>query len=154
MVVAPLVVILNVMTAGTEGTALKAIDVAAQDVNQASKLLKAASALEKVGYAQALQSAEDALATQIKSLMAVAQKSLASVTNSVIATAVGNKYTVGSANYKSIANRWTHIYLVASVDSFVTAMHDNLISMVDPTGIIGLIQAYNQPKCEQHTTIP
>ena len=154
MVVAPLAVILNVMTAGTEGNAIKAIDIAAQDVNKASALYKAASAVEKIGYAQTLQSVEDALASQVTSLMSVAQNNLASVTNTVIATAIGNKYTVGSANYKSIASRWTHVYLMASLASFTSAVNDNLVSLADPTGIIGLIQAFNQPTCEQHTTIP
>ena len=154
MAIAPLAVILNVMTSGTAGTAVKAVDTAAQNVNKASKLAKAASAVEKVGYLQSLQSFEDTLATQIKSLMAAAQNNLASVTNSNIATTVANKYTIGSANYKSIANKWTQIYLVASFESFATALRDQLISMADPTGVIGLIQAFTQPKCEQHSTIP
>ena len=154
MVIAPLVIIMNVATAGTAGTAVKAVDVAAQEANNAAKLAKAASALSKADALQNLQSAADTLGSQIQALMAVAQKNLASVTNSAIATAIANKYTVGSANYKSIANKWTQIYLVSSIDAFVTAIDSQIISMADPTGVIGLIQAYNQPMCDQHSTIP
>ena len=154
MVIAPLAVILNVMTAGTAGNALKDVDDAAKAVTAASKLYKAASALEKVGYAQALEATILALVAQVTSAMSAAKSNLKSVTNDAIATAVANKYTVGSANYNSIAKRWTQIYIMASVASFVTALSDIAISVADPTGIIGLIQAYNKPQCQQHTTIP
>ena len=154
MVIAPLAVILNVMTAGTAGNALKDVDAAAKAVTEASKLYKAASALEKVGYAQTLEATILALVAQVTSAMNAAKSNLQSVTNAPIATAVANKYTVGSANYNSIAKRWTQIYIMASVASFVTALSDIAISVADPTGIIGLIQAYNKPQCQQHTTIP
>ena len=154
MVVAPLAVILNVMIAGTAGNGIKAVDDAAKAAAAASKLYKAASALEKVGYAQALQASVTALITQVTSAMNAAKSNLQSVTNAAIATAVANKYKVGSANYNSIAKQWTIVYIVASVASFLTTITDVAISLADPTGIIGLIQAYNKPKCEQHTTIP
>ena len=134
-------VVMNVVTGGTAGEAIRGVEVAS-------------SLLEKANTVQDIMAAEGTLAAQLQAIQSATQKDLASVTNSVIASQVAAKYVVGSPTYNSIVNVWTQVYLAASSKEFAMQAASQVIAMSDPTGIIGLIQTFNQPMCGQHSPMP
>ena len=154
MVMAPLDIIMNIATAGAAGKAVKGATDAGKIAANAKRLEKTASAMEKAGYASTALAASEAFAAQIEAIMNAAENDLASVTNSDIANQVMAKYPKGSLNYQGIVRLWTSVYLAQSNQDLADAMRDIVLSTIDPTGVVGVIQAYNKPMCGEHAPIP
>ena len=132
---------MNVVTAGTTGGTIKGIEAAAR-------------ILDKANTAQDIMTAEGTLASLIQGLQKSAQKDLASVTNNAIANQVVKKYPVGSPTYDSIVNMWTKVLVAQSSQDFASGVAKQGLAMADTTGLVGLIQTFNQPMCGQHSPMP
>ncbi len=61
---------------------------------------------------------------------------------------------MGTNNYNAICEFWAITFLAASSEAFASAIANQAMGLADPTGVIGVVQAFNQPKCDDHMPIP
>jgi len=151
MALAVVTLITSVFTLG----AAAEVEGAAKAVTTLERAAKAFSdAVEAGGHASTLGSVEEAFRAAVTSLVTAAQKNLATVTNSQVASQVTAIFPKGTAYYNAIASAWTQIYLNNALAAFNTAILNVATSVADPSGIIGTIQAFNNPQCGTHTAFP
>ncbi len=142
MVIGPLTVVLNIATDGAGGVAILA---ARDSVKAANEALKTGG--DGLGAAGIMQN-------NIQNAMNAAQNNLAGITSPDIEAQVAGKWGKGSAAYNTIARSWALVDLEILLRQEAIDLANFTESMVDETGVIGTMQAYANPPCEQHTAIP
>ncbi len=60
----------------------------------------------------------------------------------------------GTDTYNAICDAWVRTYLTAASKAFALAVVNHAAGLADPTGIVSLIQAFNNPKCSTHVAFP
>ncbi len=144
MILAPITIVLNVLTLGTAGTAVKGAQEAAKNLAKAKQLEQAADSLDKLGKLESLYNAAEAFRARIEQSMADAENDIASVTNEEIAAQIEKRHAKNSPMYKSIARVWTQVYLSQGNSDLAMALTGIIANTIDPTGIVGAVQAFKQ----------
>lgn len=103
----------------------------------------------------AVLTAEATLRGAIGDFMNLAENNLASISTPAVAASVAQGYGGQySANYKHIAREWASRLLIASILDLQLQLANFMITSLDPTGVYGVVTAFEKPTCQAHTTMP
>ncbi|MBT9502692.1 MAG: ricin-type beta-trefoil lectin domain protein [Burkholderiaceae bacterium] len=145
MVVSSAMMIGSFATAGAINEAKKGV-MAAKDIYQAAKT------------ADQLATALVLLSNDINNFLNLAEKDLASISSADIAAQVAARYPPNEegskADYKHIAREWAARQLLFYIADLIKDLDMIIITTIDPTGIVSVIDAFAKPPCMDHTPMP
>ena len=64
------------------------------------------------------------------------------------------RYPKGTDTYNAICEDWVLTYLAAASAAFALACTNQALGLADPSGIVSVIVAFNNPKCATHVPFP
>lgn len=141
MVVSSAMMIASIATAGSAGPATKAMTQARQTLEIAEGATQVAEAMRMLSEA-------------INNFMNMAENNLASISSEEIEKEIANGYVRGSANYKRIAREWAARQMLFYISDLIKDLDMLIITSIDPSGIIGVIDAFAKPPCKDRTPMP
>ncbi|MDC8770074.1 RICIN domain-containing protein [Roseateles albus] len=141
MVVSSAMMIGSFATAGAIGEAKIGV-MAAKDVYKAAKT------------ADELATALVLLSNDINNFLNLAEKDLASISSADIEAKIAAKYPRDSADYRHIAREWAARQLLFYIADLIKDLDMMIITTIDPTGIVSVIDAFAKPPCMDHTPMP
>jgi hypothetical protein len=94
------------------------------------------------------------IALLIKDAIKLSETTLAGITSPAIESVIDCFYPRGTPNYNQIAQAWAGVLIAATLKADGIQVAVFIASVIDPTGIIGLWDAFNNPACTQHTDFP
>jgi len=141
MVVSSAMMIGSFATAGAINEAKKGV-MAAKDIYQAAKT------------ADELATALVLLSNDINNFLNLAEKDLASISSADIEAQIARKYPRGTADYSHIAREWAARQLLFYIADLIKDLDMIIITAIDPTGIVSVIDAFAKPPCMDHTPMP
>lgn len=145
MVVSSAMMIGSFATAGAINEAKKGV-MAAKDIYQAAKT------------ADQLATALVLLSNDINNFLNLAEKDLASISSADIAAQIAARYPPNEegskADYKHIAREWAARQLLFYIADLIKDLDMIIITAIDPTGIVSVIDAFAKPPCMDHKPMP
>ncbi|MCV2358055.1 hypothetical protein LNV08_03630, partial [Paucibacter sp. TC2R-5] len=141
MVVSSAMMIGSFATAGALGEAKIGV-MAAKEVYRAAKT------------AEELATALLLLSNDINNFLNLAEKDLASISSADIEAQIIRQYPKGKADYKHIAREWAARQLLFYIADLIKDLDMIIITAIDPTGIVSVIDAFAKPPCMDHKPMP
>jgi hypothetical protein len=101
------------------------------------------------------------LSGDIENFLNLAENDLAAISSDDIEAQIAAKYdpdySVGyrhSADYRHIAREWAARQMLYYIADLLLDLDMIIITAIDPTGIVGVVDAFAKPPCKDHTPMP
>jgi hypothetical protein len=137
-------VLLNIVTLGTGSEFTKV----AQIAEKAAKLKKPTD----IGIDSL--SAVNQFVNDVQGFITISSTMLSTLTSHTIEETIACQFGRYSANYNQTAQEWASILIQNTISTDIKNLDIFIVSVLDPTDIIGLINAFVNPTCEQHHPFP
>jgi hypothetical protein len=172
MVISPAAMVANLVTFGAASKLAVAVRLAGNAGTITARLSKAANALAKFRrIMKNVQTAQNAMSAAEKAteVMEGAQEvkgafddissavdeddALALIANNYVRDQARAMLGFGTPNYKTFANSLFVFTSFLIAEEIATEMADVLVGVIDPTGIVATVQAYDHGTCQQNVPI-
>ncbi|NRR28987.1 ricin-type beta-trefoil lectin domain protein [Oxalobacteraceae bacterium] len=125
-----------------------AFGVAAKELMESKQQLKVASSAYDIAQAIIL------LEGSVNTFMTAAEAHLGTIAPSTVEDQVAAKYPRESANYRRIAREYAALQMAYFLSDTILSGAETIVTVIDPTGISGVVVAFARPVCKQHTKMP